>query len=394
MTDADRLRELQHKAFAPGGSLTAAEAAELSALQVARSAGAASASGDEASARQQSDALAGDALVSSPAASPPGAQSIVGGTGGSHVASDSPGASGAASAPDAAFGAAPDSSADPAAPAASVDPSEPDRSPRPATRRRLALMVAAVVTLLVGFGAGWLAFAGDSGPQMNAEQRATWTELESSAQYDAGSVLYTGARDDVSVWYATREAAQLRCIIVTSGERKQDTCQPASEDDGAWTLQTTLTLDAAEGEPSVGYFALLVKSTEGDWVPIIQRQDWGANYDWREQYSGTEREIAEMLDSKGFSGAMLQIIGYDADTPVWLSYEAEACILVADAEKLLLQGCGELNPDADLSVSGDGVTYTVRQTEMRGPVLTIIRIPTVFNMDGEQLDDKTGKPVE
>ena len=360
MTDADRLRDLQHRAFAPGAALSDAESAELRTLTAQASAA--------RSAQSSGTVSAGSAPTAHGAGSADGPHGVV-----------APG-SGASSAP-----------------SGSEGKETPDATASGSHRRVGLSIVAAAATLLLGFGAGWLVFGRASGPQMSAEQQKTFAEIESSNEYDPGSLQFVGSEQELSVWQARDAEGEQRCIILTAGEQKEQTCIPSTEDLSAWSLQGSLSITGPDGTPKAAFWATILDDVNGNPVAAIQRHDMSdmGQFDWRDNFTGTERAIAEVIDSQGYDGEMLQVVGYDGETPIWLHDSTMPCVIRADAENLLMAICAEYSSDGVLEVQDNGVIYTLKQIENRGPLLTLTRTGTIpLDQGGEQLDDKTGDLVE
>lgn len=359
-----RRRELQRRAFAPGGGLTDAEAAELRELS-------APVVTPEPEPDEPATARAEDALpVRGPA--------------------------------DASFTAGP-------ADALPVQgPAGPEAAKSLADRRRPGipiLVFSAIVAVLLGVGAGWLAFGrGASAAPMSDAQRATLVQLDSSDEFDPGSIVLTGAKHDVEAWYATKEAGESECLVLiaagataASAENQQTVCQKTGEAN-TFGLQANLDV-TAEGERAV-IWALLLEDVDGERATIIQREvmaDDGA-YDWREQYSGRELEIAEFLDASGHDGNELQLIGWDDTTPIWMTFDGvEFCMLVAEPTTVIAEGCASFDSATGgrLDLGTDDGVYQLNLTRDVEPTLTIIRTPDSIVCDVDSgycgIDDKTGE---
>lgn len=360
-----RRRELEHKAYAPGGRLSDAEADELRALSVeAAPTAAAPAAVPERPERPERDER--------PAQTPP--------------------------VPEQGDGPPTEPLKEPLEePRKEPLEDPPADAPEPAqSRRRWLAPLAVVLTLVVGFAAGWLAFGRDDGaPAMTDAQRDTWVELQSSDLFDPGSVRLVGSQFGVDAWSATKDDGKNECFTLTGGEGRSQSpiCQPSDRNREVYDLQASISVK--DGEQQLMVWAVLAQDTLGNDVAIMQRQDTNVDWDWRDQFTADELPIAEFLDSKGFTGDSLQIIGYDGETPVWLHQYEQGCVIVATADEVMSQACGELTPTQSLDLSVPGATYSVRMTEMRGPMLTVVRTtPTGDPVDCPEcnsIDDKTGE---
>ncbi|MFE6735689.1 hypothetical protein [Microbacterium sp. NPDC057650] len=270
---------------------------------------------------------------------------------------------------------------------------DPPRSARAATRKR-SLFTAAVAAsaLLIGLGAGWLLFGRDSGPAMTAAQQKAWAEFEASGKYDQGSIRVVGERYGITAWYATKNDLHLECIMLTPLPDDVAGCatppDPKNEDQSfLGELSVNAPLDKPEGATVQAY---LVRDTAGEYVAIIDR--WvDAAQDWTTMFQGSELDIAKVIVKEtGTDGNFLQIVGYDGDTPIWLSQGEKTCLYVADTEKVTTNVCDiDLNTGEKVLVEHPGAVYSVRMTN-HGPVVTVIRNQG-SGSDGPAIDDTTGK---
>lgn len=374
--EASRRRELQRKAYAPGGGLTEAEADELRALspvvEVVAPAPASAAAAAPARGRLPSESEAEQSTATAPAVEPPVASALM--TEPRPVPDRRP---------------ADERPADEHPADERPAPGEQDETAAPRKpRRRWIAPVAATVALLLGFWGGWLAFGREDALSMTPAQQEAWAELEAANYFDAGSVKLVGTKFGVDAWAATREDGTLECLTLTGGEgESQRSCVPASEDRAMYELQSATTIK--QGDEFFQVWAMLTQDAQGRPVAIMDKQSQSSQFDWREQYSEKELPIAELLVSHGMDGEMLQIIGYDGDTPIWLHQGEQSCVLVATATAITGQACGVLSTDAPLDLTLQDVTYQLTQADMRGPVLTIIRTPS-----GTTIDDKAGEVVD
>ena len=355
--EAARRRELQRRAYAPGGSLTDAEIAELRALDDRH--------------------LAAPATVAPPV--PP--ESV----------------------------APPVPPAPPASPEP-VEPPEPPASPEPVRgaqhaasvpevtasralradgtdgaertvgaagpRRRWLVPVLAVVMVLAGFAFGRfvLGSAGDT-VAMNAAQQKVWAQLEASDKYTPGSVSLLGGKYGANVWTAHRKETDVECMILTRAEKRSEACGMLEPEQGDSQLHATL--DYTEDGVDYAVYASVARDILGNPISVLQRyanEEW----DWRSMYSDAELAMVHTLESAGFDGAFVNIIGYDGEVPVWVSQDERYCVMVVRKD-VVLQQCGQSGAPGTqtLTLDGGDAVYTVRSTENRGPVLTITRASDV-----------------
>ncbi|MEJ6554666.1 hypothetical protein PQI51_06490 [Microbacterium esteraromaticum] len=274
-------------------------------------------------------------------------------------------------------------------------------------RRRLSipvLVLSATVAVLLGVGIGWLGFGRAAGGHaMTDAQRATLVQLDSSNEFDPGSIEFVGAKHGVEAWYATKDLDENECLVLVADETAagaEDAQTTACQKTGAsdtFGLQTNLEL-TVDGE-RVMIWAVLLDDTDGDRVTVIQREvlaDDGT-YDWRSQYSGPELDIAEFLDVSGYDGDSLQLIGWDDTTPVWMTFDgSEVCMLVAEPTALIGEACAEFDSavGSRIEMSTAAGVYQLNLTQNLDPRLTIIRTPDSIICDIDSgycgVDDKTG----
>jgi len=246
-------------------------------------------------------------------------------------------------------------------------------------------VLSAIVAVLLGVGIGWLGFGrATGGHAMTDAQRATLVQLDSSNEFDPGSIEFVGAKHGVEAWYATKDLDENECLVLVADETAagaEDAQTTACQKTGAsdtFGLQTNLEL-TVDGE-RVMIWAVLLDDTDGDRVTVIQREvlaDAGT-YDWRSQYSGPELDIAEFLDASGYDGDSLQLIGWDDTTPVWMTFDgSEVCMLVAEPTALIGEACAEFDSavGSRIEMSTARGVYQLNLTQNVDPRLTIIRTP-------------------
>lgn len=376
--DAARRRELQRRAYAPGGGLSGAEAAELRELD-------ARASAIVVPPQPVQDPAAGAELPFSEIRHAAVGRGEPGG------GDDAP------SAPEAVrdqHALDETTRTDGRADGAPVVGGASERTPG----RRWLLPLVAGLAILLGLGAGWLVFGRGDGPrEMTDAQRKTWTEIEASGEYDPGSVRFVARKHGVDVWQAGKSKGAQDCVVVTRGDERKAQCVASESEGDGFGPQASLEFEQDGDQYMV--WAALVADAEGDVVALVQRQNMDVDWDWRSQYNEQELPIAEMLNAAGYSGASLGIVGYDGDTPIWVSESGRTCLMIADSTKVIAEACGELLYDTGrtLELTVGGTSYSLRATTERGNQLTVIRTPgapATCDPATEQctsIDDKTGE---
>jgi hypothetical protein len=357
MPDDDRLRELQRRAYGPGGGLSEAEAVELAQLRAA---------GRAASAPVVPAPVAPAAFDTAPVSSVAGVEmksrATVETGAGDALATPAPVETGAGGAGE-----------EPAGPEST--PSLPARSVR--KKRILLAVVALACALLIGLGAGWLLFGHDGAPAMTAAQQKAWTEFEASGKYDAGSIRMVGEKYGVTAWYATKKDLDLECIMLTPAPTDTVGCAATpdskKDDEGYWgQLSVQLELDKPKGAMVQ---AAIVRDTRGEPVAVLDRWNPGPEADWTNMFHGPELDIAKVIVKEtGADGNYLRIIGYDDDTPIWLDQGPESCIYIADLKSVTTKECGLdfTTVGAMTRIETPGTAYVMRVTD-NGPVVTVVK---------------------
>lgn len=369
--ESSRRRELQRRAFAAGGGVTDAERAELRDLDARAAAApvppAAPTPDDPASSTKRpqqaltEQALTEPPLTEQPLAEPPLTEQRLTEQRLSGPRSDA--------GDDLILGQAVHGGAAEREPSADADGAALGRR-RPSIP---VLVLSTLIALLLGFGGGWLLLSRDSTPAMTAEQAKAMAEIEKTARFDPGSVVYLGEKYDASVWRATSEGGERVCLAIQVGDRDQYQCTPPPDDDTAFAEPVGVSVSRADDEGDWSYWATLLNDISGREVVIIQRHDMSAAYGWESQYTDEELRQIRMLEAEGIVPNYLQIIGYDGDVPVFISQDGRTCIYVVDpASNAVVQSC-DPSDDGVYVLQVNGATYEVRETNSRGPMLTIVR---------------------
>lgn len=383
-TDAEERRALQRKAYSPGGSLTAAEAQRLSALEERRldaaapttSASAETAIHDGAPAPNAGDGRAPDAAAASDVP-------------------DVPGQPGAPTQPDA---------------AGHPDVSSTLRGARRRSAR--AAVVASVLLLAIGIGAGWALFSPrPASIPLNAEQQQRRAELGAST-YDPGSVRAIAQTDDALVWYATRKAGEIHCLVLDVGERSQADCRTSEEREIG--MSAFLPLPAEEGDAEGGLFDVNVGATmflDDDGEPMVGLQRWGPGFGSADGLAEAERERAGELAAEGYSLG-LTLVGRFRAAPVWSADRlteqgaTQRCLIV-DAgggvackpfEAALQEGLDVQVVDLDPTGGVTGVSaIDLRFTGQEAPFVTVTNATSLAEVaPGETfvVQGEPGVPIE
>ncbi|REJ08003.1 hypothetical protein DY023_01685 [Microbacterium bovistercoris] len=276
-----------------------------------------------------------------------------------------------------------------------------DEGPAAPTKKRGLLLAAAALAsaLLIGLGAGWLLFGRDSGPPMDAEQREAWTALEASGDYDAGSIRMLGEKYGFTAWYATKSGLKLECLVLTPASNAVSCApppDPSKEDEAGYWGQLSVQVPVEEAEGSIVQ-AYVVRDSHDRPVAIIDKWENTGPDDWTAMFQGTELDIAKVIvEQKGVDGASLQVVGYDGDTPIWLTQSEKACLYLADTTTVITEMCDlDLTPGTKMRFEQPGVAYDVRATE-HGLVVTVIRSadPAQPGPEEPAIDDTTGKTAD
>ncbi|MDQ0644640.1 hypothetical protein [Microbacterium murale] len=262
-------------------------------------------------------------------------------------------------------------------------------------RRRWPVLAAASAAILaIGLGIGWGVWGWDAEAYAlataHADQRA---ELEADDVYDSGTVIPVAEQYGVVIWRAERSDGDEVCVIVTGTERAQNGCIPSKELENSVWPNATATIPEGEDKAGQQLVAGLIPTLTGELVPFIQVWDQGPS-GWESQYSDGELAQLRELEAAGYVGSALSIIGYDGEHVVWGNWEQGGLCVIAPADGGVIEACSE-DAEAELTIVAvvDGVPteYVVRQTEMRGPQLTIIRHADATDV---RVDPETDDPIE
>ncbi|WAA67066.1 hypothetical protein [Microbacterium oxydans] len=379
-TDAEERRALQRKAYSPGGSLTTAEAQRLRALEDRRL----------------------DVAEPTTAASASVETAIHDGV----------------PAPNAGDGRAPDAAATSDAPDLPGQPDAPEPPEAPATfhgalrRSAKAAVVGSVLLLAIGIGAGGALFS----PQpasipLSAEQQQRRAELGAST-YDPGSVRAIAQNDDALVWYATRKAGEVHCLVLDVGERSQADCRTSEEQEVG--MSAFLPLPAEEGDAEGGWFDVNVGATmflTADGEPMVGLQRWGPGFGSTDGLADAERERAGELAAEGYSLG-LTLVGRFRSAPVWSADRlteqgaTQRCLIV-DAgggvackpfEAALQEGLDVQVVDLDPTGGVTGVSaIDLRFTGQQAPFVTVTNATSLADVAPEEtvvVQGEPGDPIE
>lgn len=243
-------------------------------------------------------------------------------------------------------------------------------------RRRWLLPVIAVAAILAGlaFGRFVLGSAADA-VALDAAQQKTWAQLEASDKYTPGSVSLLGSKYGVDLWQVHRTETDVECMVLTHAEAQTESCGLLEPDQGD-TFHTAA-LDYMEDGVDYSVYASVARDILGNPISVLQRyanEEW----DWRSMYSDAELMTVHVLETAGFDGESLSIIGYDGDIPVWVYQNERYCLMVV-RDGVVAQQCAESGADSSqtLTLDASDAEYTLQPGERRGPALVITRRPDV-----------------
>lgn len=340
MSDADaaRRRELQHRLYAPGGALTPEETEELRMLSATSAAGehATAESAAVATVRLPESEVHAPAVMTDTVRAP---ESTVSGEG------------------------SPPGIREDASPSASK------------SRPRWLIPMVAAAALILGLGIGWMTVphpAVHAAPEMSAEQQKIQREIIKAGEVDADTLEFAGEKYGASVWTAFR--GKERCVVIAAQEQRSTACGGTEGGPRSDTIAAGVN-GLQDGGTTRSVNALLAKTMNGDWTVFVQQWEMDVDDDsWQQQYSDTEMRLVGALQDAGFDGQNLTILGRDGDLPIWFDYNGGGCVAVVDPGTLeVTKACGADGSTDTVELPYRGTTYSVRWTERRGPVLTMIR---------------------
>jgi len=358
-SDAARRRELQRRAFSPGGGLTPEEAVELRMLSVPAS---------------EQEPQVSTPEPDSDAAPIPAAETAA-------AAETAPASETLPVSETDALSAASDSAAS---------------DPVPARRPRWAPVVVTVAALVLGVGAGWLSAprAAQASPSMTAVQQQIEDEIVASGEFDADTVQFRGTKEGAELWSALRDEQQ--CVILNFGDQRSTGCHSPEQPEESLAVAVAQ-LQTHEDDREVVVYGYLIRNLAGGVSPVIERMQMGVS-NWQSQYSPEELTLVEALEKSGVRGSDVQILGYDDDIPIWITSYEDRCVAVVDpADRTVRQSCHDDDRSEPSELVFHDSVYQVVWSDQRGPTLTILKQATVsLFCDGEtgecqSIDDTTGE---
>ena len=268
------LRELQRRAYAPGGTLNEAERERLHELQNRGRSAAAGAAEDGSAASAPREGIRSGEGTQEPEAA--------------HVQAN----------PDA---------------LASEDHEEdaPRRRPRGILLGAAFLGVGIVLGLLIPL------IAEDGGWMLTAEQRERRAAIAEDEAFDAGSLTLVSEGEEVRVWAATRGEGLRTCVVLDHGGVHSTECtvtERFAETSGFGLLSTVLE------SPSGGELiqASLMRALGGELVAIVYRHSFqDVEPDWISRFPEDAQPFAEQLVEEGFDLSSLELVGRFEGAPLW-----------------------------------------------------------------------------
>lgn len=376
-----QLRELQRRAYAPGGALTDAEARRLEELQ-ALARGVTPALTTPADTSEGGDAADGDAAAWQPF-DPRISREV-----------DQEGLRFESEALD-------DRDIDAgdlerAGEGSGESPARAKVGLRGILKRRWFPYASVAFALLIGFCVGFAVFgqAAVQAVALSLAAGAEQAELETEGVYDPGSITPLDQVLGATIWHATRQDGDTQCLLLTAGDRSESTCIPTDQfDEQGAGLHAAIALPADEEGDTSSLNVGVVRGLDGELDVTAQRMTWALTWDWRSQYTEDELSIIDRIEREtGIGGEALQIVGYDGDRPIWLEYiDSGKCVIVAVVDGVERACTQHADEDVTLEIAeGDGgvTRYHVAIPNLRGPTLTIERVPAPVLDPG--IDDRTG----
>ncbi|GAA1169117.1 hypothetical protein F6W69_15520 [Microbacterium oxydans] len=280
------------------------------------------------------------------------------------------------------------------------------------TLRRLPVLVPVVSVLLLaaGVGIGWAVFAPPSPEVTLTAVQQDRRDALAAADFDPGSVVPLAREGDALAWYATREEAGIRCLILDVGAQSQSTCLPV--DSIGRGLSATIPVpmedsgDTPRGVEAVSASMLL--STTGE--PIVTLERWPMTSSSPSQFAGAERSRAEELAGEGFVSS-LEIVGSFRTLPVWTGDRVsdlgtvEKCLIVDAVDAMTCAAStaaveSGLETRIDRIDGGDGAligtsTLAARFTRWQTPYLVITEASPGRGGPGEivRVEAPPGDPI-
>lgn len=272
----------------------------------------------------------------------------------------------------------------PATADADGDPAVPTESLRALLRAHWrSFAIAAVAALVIGIGAGWLAFGRPGAPsvELTATQQQWQSDLISSGVYDPGSIRALAVEEGAVIWSATRDERVRTCLILGTGSMTQPSCDRTERiaDTGIYGSISVRGADDEQRQVSVQ----MLLSASGEPAVAVSTYDYDPTTSGITYANEAETRTAERLVEDGFEVNSLWVIGYDGDVPVWTAMELESqnqCLIYdgstadsprvcADPETMLEQASSLVLTVVD---SDTGETTHLEMASNQGPSYLVI----------------------
>jgi hypothetical protein len=373
--EAVELRELHRRAYAPGGSLSAADAARLHNLEDKRVAEVVPARDAE-----RARVVSGGRLAADPAGS-----ALVGGT-------TPVGGSGQAVGPDA------------GAPVLDAEGHAGAAVPVARAKKRTpwVSLAAGAAALLVGLGVGWVLAESRHAPAsvvVTAEQQARGEQIAPDGT-DPGSVLVLGEREGIIAWYLTKDEGKSTCLVLDGGGEEIETSCSRTESLSAYPVSTAVDILSDDDYIDVT-FANLAFGPDG--APAVSLSGYRTIETNAERYvSDEERTIAADLNDAGYRADSIYVVGYHAEEPIWTAISAagEYCLIRVSSDAEPLADCGpfgDLREDP-LTIafveSGEDAIYSVVAQLSSAPDRPEFLTITETAIGTTDVDVETGEVVD
>lgn len=243
--------------------------------------------------------------------------------------------------------------------------------------------IAAVAALVIGLGAGWLAFGRPGTPpvELTATQQQWESDLISSGVYDPGSIRALAVEEGAVIWSATRDERVRTCLILGTGSMTQPSCDRTERiaDTGIYGSISVRGADDEQRQVSVQ----MLLSASGEPAVAVSTYDYDPTTSGVTYANEAETRTAERLVEDGFEVNSLWVIGYDGDVPVWTAMELESqnqCLIYdgstadsprvcADPETMLEQASSLVLTVVD---SDTGETTHLEMASNQGPSYLVI----------------------
>ncbi|WP_226532125.1 hypothetical protein [Microbacterium paraoxydans] len=203
--------------------------------------------------------------------------------------------------------------------------------------------LATVAVLLIGLGAGWLAFGrADSAPVALTPEQQQWEDdLVAGGDYDPGSIRALGVEQGAVIWTATKDGRERTCLILSTGDVTLPNCNETESvtAEGIYGSITVRTDEDLQRQVS----AQMLFTASGEPAVAVSSYDYDSLQTGITYANEKESQTADRLVREGYDMHSLWVVGYDGDVPLWTAVQRDS-----QSSCLIYDGSTDDSPEACL----------------------------------------------